>query len=170
MHDVACEYVCALRMRRNNQHESPKWHVLLSDQFLANLFFCVYSCSLWGVIFNNVAGFIWVMEFNNFIFKAWKSWNLSVSHGKLWKSNIPCYNKNSKDQKSKPVLIPLKNKHQQAFYVSKCGKIPWNRLTWQHWENWLIFLPFYIPQLVKSLLFHIPEAWKGTPFGQTLHV
>ena len=27
-----------------------------------------------------------------------------------------------------------------------------------------IFLPFYIPQLVKSLPFYIPEAWKRHPF------
>ena len=27
-----------------------------------------------------------------------------------------------------------------------------------------IFLPFYIPQIVKSLPFNIPEAWKRYPF------
>ena len=34
-----------------------------------------------------------------------------------------------------------------------------------HGPKWQISLPFYILQLVKSLHFHVPEAWEWYPFG-----
>ena len=43
--------------------------------------------------------------------------------------------------------------HFRPFYKRKC-----------------LSLGFHILQLVKSLLFHTPEAWKGTFFGQSLPV
>ena len=34
--------------------------------------------------------------------------------------------------------------------------------------EWQISLPSLILQIVKFQSFHIPEAWKGTPFRQSL--
>ena len=82
-------------------------------------------------------------------------------------------------QKRYPFRIPFIGKRHPFHIPCHFFHVVRNKLKWNSHELRLldlfkfkalfntrvkIFLPFYIPKLVKSLPFYIPEAWKRYPF------